>query len=392
MKILILGNDGYIGYPLTLHLLKQGHEVFGGDNYSRRKLVNQIGGNSLTPISSRIERNSYLKTKFSNFVDQTEISLGEDFPQYIRSILEFFLPDAIVHLAEMPSAPWSMIDAERSGKTQLSNVIGTLHLIWAIKETCPNTHLIKLGSMGEYGTPPCDIPEGTVPQKCLKKDSPTKCPMGGLLFPRKAGSFYHLSKVHDTYNIEFACRIWGLRSTDIMQGIVYGLDYESGPENEEEMTRFDYDQFFGTVINRFCTQTVVGYPITIYGEGTQTRGFIPLKDSIKCITLALENPPEEGEYRTLNQFENIYQINSVANIVSEAAESLGLNPTTLHINNPRIEDEDHYYNPECQKLFNLGYIPSTNILGEVSELLSTLLQYKDRVIKEVIMPTVQWDS
>jgi len=283
MKILILGNDGYIGYPLTLHLLRKGHKVFGIDNLSRRRRVKEIGGDSLTPIISPISRKGYLKTRFPNYIDQVDVTLGIDSPGYIKSILNSFKPEAIVHLAEMPSAPWSMRDATYAAATQFENVLGTLHLLWAIKEECPEAHLVKLGTMGEYGTPKCDIPEGRVKINCLDRTigSVTKCPMKGLLFPRTPGSFYHLSKVHDTFNIEFACRNWGLRSTDIMQGVVFGLPippYEIGDwwgsrispiDSGDELTRFDYDEYFGTAINRFCAQAIIEHPLTVYGKGFQ---------------------------------------------------------------------------------------------------------------------------
>jgi UDP-sulfoquinovose synthase len=281
-----------------------------------------------------------------------------------------------------------MIDPYKATETQFENVIGTLHLIWAIKAECPDCHLIKLGTMGEYGAPDCDIPEGKIPSNCLDDIYPeVKCPMSGLLFPRTPGSFYHASKVMDTINIEFACRNWGLRSTDIMQGVVFGLNET---DNEELLTRFDYDSYFGTAINRFCAQAVSGHTLTVYGEGNQTRGFLPLKDSLQCLTLAIENPPSPGEYRTLNQYEDLYSINDLANRVKELSSSLGLTPSISHISNPRNEAENHYYNPTNKNLFTLGYKPTHSINPEISTLLSTCFQYKSRIKKEVIMPKTTW--
>jgi len=253
--------------------------------------------------------------------------------------------------------------------------------------------------MGEYGTPNCDIPEGRIPEECIYKGildfrldshSPhdefvdSECPMAGLLFPRTAGSFYHLSKVMDTLNIEFACRNWGLYSTDIMQGVVFGL---ASPVCSEELTRFDYDECFGTVINRFCAQAISGMPLTVYGEGGQTRGFLTLSDSIQCLTLAIENPPLAGEYRTLNQFEDVYSVKELAYMVKEVrAFPVAIN----HLPNPRKEAETHYYNPDHQKLFDLGYKPTTNVRGEISKLIQQLLPFRDRVKEEVIMPEIIW--
>jgi len=408
VKILILGSDGYIGYPLTIHLLKEGYEVLGVDDLSRRERVYNINSDSLTPILSPTERKQYLRYTYKNFVDQICITLGVDVSGLIKGSLREFKPNAIIHLAEMPSAPWSMRSASHAGITQYENVVGTLHLLWAMKEVCPEAHLVKLGTMGEYGTPNCDIPEGRIPKDCIgnyryqyvkdkSKWPPDKfdeafyeCPMKGLLFPRTAGSFYHLSKVHDTHNIEFACRNWGLRSTDIMQGVVYGLPYKFTNYGIEELTRFDYDEYFGTAINRFCAQAISNHHITVYGEGEQTRGFLTLNDSISCLTLAIKNPPEEGEYRTFNQFEDKYSINDLARIVQREAGLIGFNVSIVHIANPRKELEDHYYNPTHQKLFDLGYVPSTNIQNEVALLLRKLSPYKDRVRKEVIMPKTSW--
>ena len=394
MRILILGSDGYIGFPLTLHLLDKGHEISGLDNGSRRRRVKEIGGNSLTPITTVTERKSYLRSKYDNYKGQIDITLGQDGYGYISSVLRSFKPDAIVHLAEQPSAPWSMRRPESAKVTQHENILGTLDLLWAMREVCPEAHLIKLGTMGEYGTPNCDIPEGFVPQGCLGwsgniEDHQYECPMQGLLFPRTPGSFYHLTKVHDTYNVRFACDIWGLRSTDIMQGVLFGVKV-TGNESEDELTRFDYDEYFGTAINRFCSQALCNHPFTIFGKGGQTRGYLPLKDSIQCLTIAIENPPEQGQYRTWNQFESLHSINELANLVQKCALELDIISEGKSIPNPRIEAEEHYYNPHCQTLFDLGYKPTIDIAGEVRQLLLDLMPYKDRIIKDVIMPKTTW--
>ena len=388
MKILVLGSDGYIGWPLTLHLLKKGHEVACLDSFVRRERVRNCGSNSLTPIEVPMYRRLILKN-YLNYIDEKiDISLGDCNSSIIRNILKEINPDTIVHLAEQPSAPWSMIDVEKASETQQQNVIGTLHLLWAMKEVCPETHLVKIGTMGEYGTPNCNIPEGEIPRECLWREE-IKCPMSGLPFPKSPGSFYHLSKVHDTNNIIFACKNWNLCSTDIMQGVVFGVKV-TGEEIERELTRFDYDQYFGTVINRFCTQAIIEHPLTVYGSGHQERGFLPLKDSIQCLTIAIENPPEFGEYRTFNQFENVYNINELADNVAIAAGDFGLNVDISHIKNPRKEAERHYYNPVHQKLFDLGYKLSENIYEHIRNLLEDILPYKDRIIEEVIMPTTKW--
>lgn len=394
MKVLILGVDGYIGWSLALHLLKRGYEVAGVDNLIRRMRVQDLGSSSLTPIQSWNRRNAYALTKFGpqQWHSKYHIYLGHGPSDVIADVIADFSPDAIVHLAEQPSAAYSMRSAVDAKATQRDNVIGTLDLLWAMKEFAPRAHLIKLGTMGEYGTPSCDIPEGKIPERCLggkwqDEDLKEHCPMSGLMFPRTAGSFYHISKVHDTHNIEFACRNWGLRSTDIMQGIVFGLNEY---ENLNEITRFDYDECFGTVLNRFCAQAIINHPLTVYGKGFQTRGYLPLKDSIQCLTIVLENPPDYGEYRTLNQFENIYSVWSLASMVCLAANELGLYPVVENIPNPRKEMEEHYYNPAHQKLFDMGYKPTTDIKGEIKKLIEQILPYKDNVRRSVIAPKTTW--
>jgi len=394
MKVLILGVDGYIGWSLALHLLKRGHEVAGVDNLIRRMRVQDLGSSSLTPIQSWNRRNAYALTKFGpqQWRSKYHIHLGHGPSDVIADVIADFSPDAIVHLAEQPSAAYSMRSAVDAKATQRDNVIGTLDLLWAMKEFAPRAHLIKLGTMGEYGTPSCDIPEGKIPERCLggkwqDEDLKEHCPMSGLMFPRTAGSFYHISKVHDTHNIEFACRNWGLSSTDIMQGVVFGLNEY---ENLDEITRFDYDECFGTVLNRFCAQAIINHPLTVYGKGFQTRGYLPLKDSIQCLTIVLENPPGDGEYRTLNQFENIYSVWSLAGMVCLAANELGLYPVVENIPNPRKEMEEHYYNPAHQKLFDMGYKPTTDIKGEIKKLIEQILPYKDNVRRSVIVPKTTW--
>ena len=394
MKIAILGIDGYIGWPLAMHLLNKGHTICGLDNYKRRQRIRNLKSKSLTPISSVLDRDLYI-SELPTFHDRIA-NLSMTNYLALEAFLGFHKPDAIVHLAEQPSAPWSMKSPKEAAITQHENVIGTLNLLWAMKNHCPNAHLVKLGTMGEYGTPDCDIPEGEIPKNCIGiygtdfdngiEDQIHSCPMSGLLFPRSPNSFYHLSKVHDTHNIHFACKTWGLHSTDIMQGVVFGLI----KGNDFRMTRFDYDEYFGTVINRFCAQAIAGIPLTVYGNGNQARGFLPLKDSIQCLTIAIEQPPEEGEYRTLNQFESVHSINAIANMVYKGAQDIGLRPSIHHLDNPRTEADQHYYNPAHQKLLDMGYVPTTDIQGEINELIEMILPYKDNVIKEVIMPNTKW--
>ncbi len=352
MKILILGLDGYIGWPLANHLKKRGHEVSGVDNLIRRFRVSHEGSESLIPIDGILKR-------------QESFPVIQEKLQDLRFIEK---ADCIVHLAEQPSAPWSMRSQDTAFKTQRDNVLGTLTLLWLMKKY-PDAHLVKLGTMGEYGTPDCDIPEGYI------EDGPMK----GLMFPRQAGSFYHLSKVFDSYNLDFAYRNWGIRSTDIMQGVVFG---------HIDGTRFDYDECFGTVINRFCVQAVAGVPLTVYGAGGQTRGYLPLKDSIKCLTLAVENP--SNNCRVFNQYAELYSVNFIAQTVQSVGQSIGLNVDIQHIENPRKEKESHSYYTKNDNLVNLGYKPDWDFRDEIAEIIEKIIPYRDQIRKEVIMPRIKW--
>ena len=364
-KVLILGIDGYIGWALANELKSQGYDVYGIDNFWRRNNIE-----SLYPISSPEDRSNQF---YITPEDTRRWQIGK-----LHIVLQES-PDVIIHLAEQPSAPYSMT-YDGAIATQSNNVLGTLNLLFLIKQYCPSTHLIKIGTMGEYGCPDCIIPEGMIPSGCL--DEPSRyCPMQNLMFPRSPGSFYHLSKVFDSLNIKFACDTWGLRSTDIMQGIVFGLANE---------TRFDYDENFGTVINRFCVQALADVPLTIYGKGGQTRGFLPLTDSLKCLQIAIDNPPSEGIYRTFNQFAHIMTIQECAMLVSKVANSLELVTSTRHIPNPRKESEDHPYHVVTDNLHDLGYKPNLDFSSVIRETLLTLMPYKHLINKDIIYPTTNW--
>ena len=285
-----------------------------------------------------------------------------------------------------------MISPNKAGETQRENVIGTLDVLWAMKDEAPDAHLIKLGTMGEYGTPNCDIPEGMIPERCLDPDyshgpQGHSCPMHGLPFPRSPNSFYHLSKVHDTHNIIFANKIWGLTCTDIMQGIVYGV--RVGREGDMDLTRFDYDECFGTVINRFCVQAVAGIPLTVYGGGGQFRGFLPLKDSINCLILAITHPPNRTTYRTFNQFGTTRSITALADMVVSEARHFGIYANVNSVSNPRVEQEGHHFAPTNKTLLDLGYTPS-QMEDQVARLIDDVIKYKDNINTSVIGPTITW--
>ena len=385
MKVFIAGIDGYLGWALALTLAQRGHQVAGCDLLLRRKWVEEMGSWSAIPIASMEDRQKAFQETFHAPLQYWEADLRN--PGSVRSMLEASQPDAIVHLGECPSAPYSMMDAEHTSFVQVNNIVGTLNILYGIKEICPSAHLVKLGTMGEYGTPNVDIPEGffTIEYRGRSDTLP---------FPKQAGSWYHLSKVHDSHNVMFACRVWDLRSTDIMQGVVFGTRIDEMGDNPQLFTRLDFDQSFGTAINRFCCEAAIGHPLTPFGRGQQRRGFLPLRDSMQCLTLAIENPPETGEYRVFNQFEEVYGINELAKRVSAAGAKLGMEVQVHPIQNPRKEAEEHYYNPDHQHLLDLGYNPTRDMETELVATLGDLLKHRDRIEarRGVLMPDIRWDG
>jgi len=384
MKVLILGMDGYIGWALALRQLSLGNEVCGIDNFSRRKFVEEVGSWSALPIQPMKEKRlQLLKEQFGNEkINFYEGNVTD--AQFLDDVLKKFQPESIVHLAEQPSAPYSMINQDASVYTQYNNVMGTLNLLYSIKRHVPNAHLVKLGTMGEYGTPGIEIPEGFFEVNFRDKKA-------NLPFPRLAGSWYHWSKVHDSNNIMFACKLWGIKSTDIMQGIVYGTRTHEIIE-EKYFTRFDFDSIWGTVINRYCSQAVIGHPLTVYGKGGQTRGFLALVDSIQCISLLLENPADSGEYRVVNQFDDLYKVNQLADIVKKIGNKKGLDVEIEHVENPRMELEEHFLKADHEKLKQLGFKPTRSLDEEIEVILDDLLAHKERIKEKegTIKKIVKW--
>jgi UDP-sulfoquinovose synthase len=385
MKVFIAGIDGYLGWPLAQYLTARGHEVAGADMMLRREWVAEVGSTSAIPIYSREERLAAFRERFGKDLD---FRVG-DFLDYdfVKDFFTEFQPDAIVHFGQVPSAPYSMIDQQHTVFTQHNNVIGNLNILYAIKEVCPDTHLIKLGTMGEYGTPNVDIPEGFFEIEFRgRRDR--------LPFPRQAASFYHWSKVHDSNNTMYACKIWGVRATDIMQGVVFGTRIDEMGDDSRLFSRVDFDQCFGTAINRFCCQAVIGHPLTLFGAGHQKRGFLPLRDSMQCIALCVENPPEAGEYRVFNQFEETYTISELAEMVQEVGAEVGLEVDIFQYDNPRNEAAEHYYKPDRQHLIDLGYQPSHDVKAEMRIMLQDLMPHKDRISEKehILVPDIRWDG
>jgi UDP-sulfoquinovose synthase len=381
MRILILGGDGYLGWPTALRFSARGHEVSVVDNFSRRRWHNEHSTDSLTPIHPLAERIDAWRELSGNSIEAFIGNIEDG--EFLDQVVADTAPETIVHYGEQPSAPYSMISRRHAVHTQYTNVIGTLNLLFSIRDRVPECHLVKLGTMGEYGTPNIDIEEGFI-------EVEHKGRRDLLPYPKLPGSLYHLSKVHDSHNIHFACRVWGLRATDLNQGVVYGIETDETVPDERLITRFDYDEVFGTALNRFCVEAVIGHPLTVYGKGGQTRGFLNIRDTLQCVELAVNHPAELGEFRVFNQFTEQFTVRELAEIVKRAGEELGYAVEIQNLPNPRVEAEDHYYNAVNTKLRELGLQP--HYLGEelVRSMLRTIERYKDRVIVRAIEPRTRW--
>jgi UDP-sulfoquinovose synthase len=378
VRVLVLGGDGYLGWPTALHLSDRGHATAVLDNFARRRYDEELGVCSLVPIEDLDVRVAAWRDVSGKRIAVYAGDLLD--PEFVYATLRDFGPDAIVHFAEQRAAPYSMIDRAHAVYTQHNNVVGTLNLLYAIAETNRDIHLVKLGTMGEYGTPNIDIDEGWLDiEHNGRKDR--------VLFPKRPGSFYHLSKVHDSHNIEFACRNWGLRTTDLNQGVVYGQQTPQTVLDPRLSTRFDYDSVFGTVLNRFVIQAVLGEPLTVYGTGGQTRGLIDIRDTVDCIRLAVENPAERGEFRVFNQMTEAMSVREIADVV--AGQFPG--PVQIeHLDNPRTEAAEHYYNVKHTGLVELGLQPRLLSNTLIESMFGIVEANKHRVDVAKLYPTVRW--
>jgi len=385
VKVFIAGIDGYLGWTLAQYLTSRGHDVAGADLMLRRQWVDEMQSWSAIPIAPMGERLQAFKQRYGKTLQFWEGDLRQY--DFVANMLQEFRPDAVVHLGECPSAPYSMVDAQHAVFVQINNLTTTFNLMFSMRALCPEAHLVKLGTMGEYGTPNIDIPEGFFEIEYRgRRDR--------LPFPRQAASWYHWSKVHGSNNVMFACRLWGLRATDVMQGVVFGTRIDEMGEDRSLRTRLDFDQAFGTVINRYCCQAVIGHPLTPYGKGHQRRGFLPLRDSMQCLRIAVENPPARGEYRVFNQFEETYDITQLAQKVQHVGKRLGISVEVHHLENPRAELEEHYYNPDHRQLLDLGYQPTHDVEAEMEIMLRDLLLCRDRIEakRQALIPDVRWDG
>ncbi len=383
MKIAVLGGDGYCGWATALYLSAKGHTVSIVDNFVRRQWDHELGAQTLTPIRPLAERLRVWRELTGRTID-SYVGDVTDY-DFLSAMMKATEPDAVVHFAEQRSAPYSMIDRKHAVSTQVNNVVGTLNLLFAIRELRPDCHLVKLGTMGEYGTPNIDIEEGYIEiEHNGRKDT--------VPFPKQPGSFYHLSKVHDSHNIMFACKIWKLRATDLNQGVVYGTVTDEVSMDEALINRFDYDEVFGTVLNRFCVEAAIGNPLTVYGKGGQIRGFLDIRDTVRCVEIACHNPAAPGECRVYNQFTEQFSVLDIAHLVAAAAKKLGVSTEVEHLPDPRVELEEHYYNAKHSKLIDLGLEPHLLSDSLLDSLMNIALKYRDRIDPELILPQVNWRS
>tara|TARA_B100001093_G_scaffold513704_1_gene586165 strand:+ start:3645 stop:4799 length:1155 start_codon:yes stop_codon:yes gene_type:complete len=384
MKILILGADGYLGWPTSMYFSDLGHDVYALDNFSKRKIELEFGVNSLSQNYNIIQRIDEWNKNIKNKIKFFNCDLLNH--RNLYSILEEVKPEAIIHYAEQPSAPYSMHTRETAVFTQQNNVIGNLNLLFGIKKFCPNAHLIKLGTMGEYGTPNIDIEEGWL-------DITHNGRKERILYPKKPGSFYHLSKVHDSNNIEFATRNWKIRCTDLNQGVVYGVETDQTKKNEKYFgTSFHYDDIFGTVINRFIAQAVKKRNLTVYGSGDQQRAFLNIMDTLNCVRISAENPPKEGEFRVFNQFTEGFSIDQLADIVVKAAKKNNINISKEKISNPRTETENHYYNPKNESLLKLGLKPILFTEDLASSMIKKIQNFSGDISEKFFKPKIKWNK
>jgi len=381
MKILVLGGDGYLGWPTAMHLSTRGHDVLVVDNYLRRRLCQAEDVEPLHEVPNLRERCQTWEARSGNRIS---LSVGDlrDW-DVVCDVFSSFEPEAVIHYAEQPSAPYS-VHSRRAAQLTLHNNLGvTFNLIYAVREFNPSIHIVKLGTMGEYGTPNIDIEEGWLPviHKGRKHT---------FLYPRQASSLYHTTKIMDTDLLWYYVRMWNLRVTDLMQGPVYGIRTTENEGRAGLVPFFNYDELFGTVVNRFVVQAACGHPLTIYGSGGQTRGYINLKDTLNCVRLSIEHPAKAGELRIFNQFTETFSVKELAQRVQRVGDGLGLSVSLKHISNPRKEAQEHYYNPAHTGLLDLGLEPHFLTDDVLSELIEYVLRFKKQIRKDRIYRGTRW--
>lgn len=398
MRVMVLGMDGYLGWTLALKLAKLGYKVSGIDNYSRRKWVKEKGSHTIVPITSMTRRLIKVSEELGVNLNFREIDILDR--NTLREFIDEAKPEAIVHYAENPSAPYSMVDDDHAVFVQTNNVMGTLRLLFAMRDLAPGASLVKLGTMGEYGTPLTGRPifEGLFPADAILKWDDREWSLAGELTPRDPVSFYHVSKVQDTFNVYEACKYWWLRSYDVMQGVIYGVHTDEVAAHPELRTRFDVDEWFGTAINRFVAQAIVGIPITIYGSGGQSRGFLALRDAMQCMVRLINSPPKPGVYDVVNQISGVYNLMDLAKTVKCIGEKEFRFPVKIQrLQNPRVEADEHPYEAIYENLPDkFGFKPEISLEEEIYEMFKLLTQpeIKRRIEEKshVILPKTMWSG
>lgn len=383
MKVLILGADGYLGWPSCMHFAARGYDVTAVDNYYKRSVTDGIGAQPLLSVPL-LQQRAEEYNRLSAYNIQVEIGDICD-AEFLNGLFKRLQPDVVVHYAEQPSAPYSMMDQDKAVDTLKNNLVGTLNLAYAVHQYAPDCHIIKLGTMGEYGTPNIDITEGWIDiEKNGRSDR--------FLFPRQASSLYHTTKIQDTDLLWFYVRTWGLRVTDLMQGPVYGIHSGELDEQESLYSGFHYDELFGTIVNRFVVQAVCGYPLTVYGSGKQVRGYLNLKDTLACVRLATENPAPAGEMRIYNQISETFSVNQLADMIQQAAAEMDIPVEIKPVANPRVESEEHYYNPSYSALQDMG-LEVHHLNTEVLQgMLGFVQRHKDKIDPQKILRGISWKT
>lgn len=393
-NILILGGDGYLGWPTAMYFSIRGYDVTVVDNYFRRNACTELDTGMLYSVPTLIERAKIWHEKTGKEIKIIISDLAQ--PDAMRQLFDgrvqytwaqnpnyTGVPETVVHYAEQPSAPYSVMDFQHADVTLINNLRVTNNLLWAVRDYARDTHVIKLGTMGEYGTPNIDIEEGWLEiEHNGRKDK--------FLFPRQAGSLYHTTKIMDTDLLWFGVRMWDLKVTDLMQGPVYGIETEESEVDDRLKTLFNYDEIFGTIVNRFVTQAVVGYPLTVYGGGGQTRGYLNIRDTLQCVHMAERAPAGKGELRIFNQIMETFSVNQLADLAQRVGNQRGHRVEIKSIPNPRKEAEEHFYNPVYQGLQKIGVVPHYLTDELMSRLFEVVERYRDNIRKDVIFKGIKW--
>lgn len=382
-RVLILGGDGYLGWATAMYLSERGHEICVVDNYLRRRMSREKNVEPLIDPPNLQQRAAIWEELTGKRV-QVHIADCTD-AEAVRRIVGDFQPTSVVHYAEQPSAPYSMADYQAAGQTVQNNLMATVNIVFAVRDLAPDAHIVKLGTMGEYGTPNIDIEEGYLSVTHKGRDHT-------FLYPKTPGSIYHLTKVQDSDLMYFATRIWDMAITDLNQGPVYGINTEESKRDERLAPIFNYDDIFGTVLNRFAVQAVAGFPLTVYGKGGQVRGYLNILDTMQCIELAVTKPAKAGEFRVMNQFVETFSVLELAEHVRKAGEKMGLAVKVESIENPRREMEEHYYNPANTNLLNLGLKPNPLTTDVLIGMLEFVSRHKDRIDHGKFLPKVKWKA